>query len=195
MEDVFEISQEAIGQVEQQVQLVNGHEVRVERIAPRKITKYRINSLVLADKGKWRVKFPWLWLFTALLCVAVLLPGSLVSFIPSIFVTHGSYVLGGIIVSLCLVMIWQKTTLVKAYYSMKSRCPLIELARNKPSKEEFTTFVRHLEENIRRYQEKKNIPEDMQLAGEMRTLRRLKMEGIIKNATYENAKEKLFKLF
>lgn len=195
MDDVFLINQHNVDGIDQQIQLVNGHVLRIERNGKRKSENYRVNTLVLADKSKWRLRFPWLWLVVSAIVISLLLPGSLISYIPTKLYYWLAYSAGALIILFCLYRMWRKTGLVKAFYSMSARYPLVEIAKDKPSKDEFTTFVKHLEENIKAYHQKMKLPEDMQLAGEIRTLRRLKQEGIMKKTDYENAKGKLFKLF
>ncbi len=194
-EDVFQILQDNVGGVNQQIQLVNGHELRIQRNGIRKEINYRINSLVLNDKSHWRLRFPWGWLLVAVICIAAALPGSLIELLPRKIYMGTAYFICLLVIGYSLYRIVTRTALVKIFYTLHAHYPLIEIGRDNPNREEFTTFINHLEESIKSYKQQHKLPEDKQLAGEIRTLRRLKNEKIISKNDYESAKEKLFKLF
>lgn len=79
--------------------------------------------------------------------------------------------------------------------SQNAGVPIIELIVNKPSKEQFLSFIDYVEHRIKEYRLHMNIAEDKQLIGEMKMLRRLSDTGVISKKSYESAKSKLFSGF
>ena len=194
-EDVVVLQQEGVSGHDLRIELVDGKELHVERKGNRSRQEYRVNILVLADKSKLQIRFAWPWFAVAIIIILLHLPGSPVSRIDSSFTLGMLQFISIIAIPVCLYMTWKKTVLRQIFYSRSAHFPLIRFAPNKPSKQVVDAFIRQVEERIQSYRKFMNLTANDQLAGEMRTLRRLRDEGIVGKRAYNNVKARLFKQF
>lgn len=195
MTDVAVLKQEDVGGHDLLIRLVDGKELRVERKGGRSKQEYGISVLVLADKSKLQIRFPWPWFAAGIITLLLLLPGSLVSMTGSSLFIGLSQFLGIIIIPTCIYMVWKKTVIRQVFCSRSEHYPLIRFAPNKPSKPEVDAFIKKVEEAMQSYRKFMNLSANDQLAGEMRTLRRLRDEGIVSKRAYNKVKDDLFQKF
>lgn len=189
------LRQEDVGGQDVELRLVDGKELRVERKGNRSTQSFAVNILVLADKSRLQVRLAWPWPLAGIITIALLLPGSLVSMTGNSFIIGMSQFIGLVFVPACAWMAWKKTVIRQTFCSRSANYPLVRIAPNKPSRHEVDSFIKHVEERMRSYRKFMNLSENDQLAGEMRTLRRLRDEGIVSKRAYNNVKANLFRQF
>ena len=182
-----------------QIKLIDGRELHVQKTGKRKDLSYSVDILSLQDKSKRVFSIAWKWLIASfsVFIIMLLLLTFLPQYIPQHLETNRNLYLGvtliaGVIGTLfCFIMFWKRTSRKQVFYSRNGRVPIIEFIIGKPSKKAFTYFIDKVENRIKKFREHMNLPADKQLTGEMKMLRRLTEEGVIRKAHYEKAKAKL----
>jgi hypothetical protein len=185
--------------VEVQIKLVDGRDLHVLTKKKKSKQRYSVDILSLQDKSKKTIFVAWKWLFTSV--VFFLLTLSLLKVLPAYLNENKNLYLaiilfsGGLGVILSFVQFWKHTSRILIFRSRHAHIPIITLRVAKPTKEIFSTFVDSVEQRIKKIHEHMNLPEDKQLVGEMKMLRRLCDENIITKKEYESAKSVLFSGF
>ncbi len=173
--------------------LLRGRELEIARYAGRNKQVYRIDLLALRAPSERIVGVAWKWWLISLgsFLLTVIFAWGLSSLQQGIFVLiAGGF---GLLASLSLAALaWKKGSRQQVFYTRHSNIPLVTLHLGVPNKNEFQNFVSLLEEQIKALQQEFNLTRDQELAGELRTLRRLTNDGIISLHEYENSKEVLF---
>jgi hypothetical protein len=189
--EVLTITQPDVNGADVKIELVDGQELRVKRKKKFSTDEYRVNILVLNDKSEQKINFGWKWFLAGIIASMLLIPKIIGLFAtPSLYLEIAFY--AGIILTLyCFFMAWETTSLRQVFYSFSTNVPIVELAIGKPSTKEFHTFLKKTEERIRSYREEMNIEPNKQLAGEIKTLRRLRELGVVSEPDYENSKSVL----
>jgi hypothetical protein len=189
--EALTITQSDVNGADLKIELVDGQELRVKRKKNFSTDEYRINILVLNDKSEQKINFGWKWFLAGIIASMLLIPKSISLFAtPSLYLEIAFY--AGIILTLyCFFMAWKTTSLRQIFYSFSTSVPIVELTVGKPSTKEFHAFLRKTEERIRAYREEMNIEPNKQLAGEIKTLRRLRELGVVSEPDYENSKSVL----
>lgn len=192
-ETTIQLFQKAAFYPESHFALLRGRELEIARRQRRGRQIYRVDLLALRAPSERQVSIAWKWWLASL--------GSFITTIVMVlllsYLQLDRYALLaggiGIVVSLTLVMFsWKKGVRQQIFYSRHSGVPLVTLYLGKPNKTEFQRFVKLLEERIETIRKEFNLSRDQELAGEMRTLRRLTNDGVISLDEYENSKEVLF---
>lgn len=179
-----------------EISIRDGQEVQVRLLAGKNDTTYRVHLLALASKGKAKMHIAWPWLWTALASAILLLAymalRQLLPFADS-FIELAIYLACAIGMILGLVMIVLKFSLKRVYSSRMAKVPILEFDINKPDRGSYRSFVEALEEHIQKMHAAYSLKADQQLAGEIRTLRRLLQDGVVSQAAYNSAKAKILK--
>ena len=186
-----------------QIKLIEGRELQVVKTGKKIKHHYSIDILSLKDASKKTLSIAWKWLFFTIiiLILTILLVKILPQYIPETIGKNRKHIPGiilmsGLIVTLfCFYKFFRRTGRKQVLYSRNANIPIIALHIGKPSKKAFTDFMISLEIRIKQFRKHMNVPMDKQLTGEMKMLRRLADEGIIKKGQYEKAKSKLFSGF
>ena len=182
-----------------QIKLIDGRELQV--ISKKKKIKqsYSVDILSLKDKSKLTTVIAWKWLF---FCIGIfLLTLLMLKILPSYLGDNKNLYLGLILLSgfigaiFCFIKFWKNTSRQQVFFSKKARVPIIKLSTGKPSKKEFSTFIKSVEQRINNFQAHMEVSDEKQLTGEMKMLRRLCDIGVISKTSYESAKGKLFSGF
>ena len=185
--------------VEVQIKLVDGRDLHVLTKKNKAKQGYSVDILSLQDKSKKTIFIAWKWLITSV--VFFLLTLFLLKVLPVYLNENKNLYLAIILFSgslgmiLSLVQFWKLTSRILIFRSRHARIPIITLHVGKPSKVMFSTFVDSVEQRIKKIHEQMNLPEDKQLIGEMKMLRRLCDEHVITKKEYESAKSVLFSGF
>ena len=82
----------------------------------------------------------------------------------------------------------------RVFVSRLARVRLFDIHIGKPNHRAYKSFLGKLNQSLTKARQFWNLKPEHQVAGEMRMLRRLSEEGVIKQSDYENAKKKLFSL-
>lgn len=184
------------------VQFVNEREVRIIRKNTRGRKKeqvYSIDALSLAERSKRMMHWGWKWLATAIVFILITLLS--LKFLPPLLGESKNLSLGLILFAGVagtvgsLIMFWKRTHRRQVFFSLNGKVPIIELHIGRPTKKEYKDFVDAFEKAVKEVRDKFTIEEEKLIAGEMKMLRRLSEEGIIKSVDYERAKKKLFSGF
>jgi len=176
-----------------QFTLLRGRELEIACRARKNTQIYKVDLLALRAPSERVVNIAWNW-WLASLGTMILLIG-LVLLLSSLSLDISAVLVGviGILFSLMLVFVsWQKGARQQIFYGRHSSVPLVSLQLGIPSKKELQKFVSRVEEQIEALRKKYKLTRDQELAGEMRTLRRLTNDGVISLDEYENSKEVLF---
>ena len=192
-EDVIQFFQKSALGPEIHFTLLHGRALEIEKRAGRNKQTYRIDLLALRSSSERNVSVAWRWwlatLAIFLLTVALVLLFSYLQLDVYVLLTG----LIGILASLALAEKKKKKgSRQQVFYGRHSNVPLVTLHLGLPNKSEFQKFVTLLEKQIETIRQKFNLTQDQELAGEMRTLRRLTNDGFISLDEYENSKEVLF---
>ena len=173
--------------------LLRGRELEIANRVSRNQQTYKVDLLALRAPSERIVSVAWNWwlasLGTMLLLIGLVILLSYIQLDTSAVLVS---VIGVLVVLMLAYLSWQKGSRKQVFYSRHSNVPLVTFQLGMPSKKELQKFVSHLEEQIEALKNEFNLTRDQELAGEMRTLRRLTNDGIISLDEYENSKEVLF---
>jgi uncharacterized membrane protein (DUF485 family) len=179
-----------------EISIRDGQEIQVRQLAGKYNKSYRLHLLALASKGKAKIHIAWPWLWTTILSATVLVvyiaTRQLLPFEDS-FIELAIYLACAVGIILGLVMAILKLSLKRVYTSRIAKVPILEFDINKPDRKSYKTFVDELEEHIKKMHATYPLKADQQLAGEIRTLRRLLQDGVVSQAAYNSAKAKILK--
>lgn len=196
-DDLIEIHQKWANGTGVHVKLLNGRELHVEKKTSRARIKYIIDLLALEDESKEKITLGWKWFVAGL--VAILAMMLCMEFLPmlgeSTLYKAGVYVLGLGVGAGCFFKAYKETSRKKIFHSRSANVPLVELAVNNPSKNEFGAFINKVEKHILSSRDGLVISVRNQLAGEMKMLRRLSEEGVISTSVYNKSKAGLLKQY
>ena len=173
--------------------LLRGRELEIARNTGRKRQVYKVDLLALRSPSERNVRIAWRWWLSAL---GVLLLSLLVAVVLAYLQFTGNAILTlavGMLISAGLgVLARKKDIRQQVFYSRHSGVPLVTLRLGSPSRTAVEKFVAHLEQQIETLKSEFSLSRDQELAGEMRTLRRLSHDGVISLDAYETSKEVLF---
>ena len=182
-----------------QIKLVENRELQLVKTGKKAEQSYSVDILSLQDKSQSVFSVAWKWLaasaifFLVMLLLLKILPGYLTD---NRNLYLGLILLFGIIGSIfCFIQFWKNTSRQQIFFSLNGHVPIIILSKGKPSKTEFQEFISGLEKRIDAFRKHMNLSDDKLLVGEMKMLRRLSENGVIKTDDYEKAKAKLFSGF
>lgn len=173
--------------------LLRGRELEISRQQRRGRQIYKVDLLALRTPSERRVSIAWKWWLASLMSFVMTV--ALVLSLSHLQLDSYALLTGflGVIVSVVLsILSWKKGSRKQVFYSRHSGVPLVSLYLGKPNKAEFQKFILHLESSIESLQKEFNLTRDQELAGELRTLRRLNEGGVVSLEDYEESKEVLF---
>ena len=180
-----------------ELQIVDGKEIKIIIGTPPKQKSYSVQLLALADKSQIRLNIAWGWLWLLVFCMLALLGYWLARtlFAISLGTFEFSYVAGfSLTAILALVMFGLKLARKRVFVSRLAKVRLFDINIGKPNHRAYKSFIGNLNQSLIKARQFWNLKPEHQVAGEMRMLRRLSEEGIIKQSDYEKAKKKLFSL-
>ena len=173
--------------------LLRGRELEIVNPASKNKQRYKVDLLALRAPSERIVNIAWRWwiasLGTMLLLIGLVILLSYIQLDTSAVLVS---VLGVLVALMLTFLAWQKGSRKQVFYSRHSNVPLVTFQLGMPSKRELQKFVSRIEEQIEELQNEFKLTRDQELAGEMRTLRRLTNDGVISLDEYENSKEVLF---
>ena len=188
------LSQKGKANEERRFELKAGRELHVVHKTQGQNNKYGLSVLALHDQGRRVYEYKKRWLVLGLVFVTAMLafPFS-ANFLPTHLEPYSLYILIGMFCSALLFFMLLVNTFKRRYifYSIYTNLPLVELWINRPSRKDFQSFVTELENSIRQHKQSMKIAYDKQLAGELRTLRRVSEAGMLSQSVYLAAKAKL----
>ena len=180
------------------VTFLDSRTLRIESQTNNKQTSYRIDVIALRDKPARSFALAWPWLVTAILLLGILLAEISTSFL---FPDSGSWlailvkVLLGVLVMVCLAVFFKLSHGKYVFKSRHAKVPLLDVWTGQPSGKAVKAFVKLLEQRIENAHNHMNLTKEQQITGEIKMLRRLMEENIIKKADYEPARVRLMKKF
>lgn len=179
---------------ERQFELKAGRELHVINSKKDNRTVYAFSILALQDEGQRVNRYQQRWLWLALLMITSLLmmpslqqyfPATIEQYMLSVF---SALFFGALLFLMLLLRSFSRSCI---FYSKYTNLPLLEFWINKPSRKEYEHFVSVLENSIKQLKQDMQISYDKQLAGELRTLRRVTEAGLLSESVYIAAKAKL----
>lgn len=180
------------------ITFIDNRTLRIDTQENKRSSSYRIDVIALKNKHSRQLTFAWKWLAMALILFTVLLVESSYSLI---FPGTGSWlsILGqslmGLLSVACLVYFIKLSHGKYVFNSRHARVPLLEVWSRSPSGKSAKNFLKLIEKRIENAHQHMNLSEEQQLTGEMKMLRRLKDENILKDSAYEAARARLMKKF
>ena len=156
--------------------------------------KFRIDLSYL-DPRPFRIRVkPWKWLYACLallgLDVVLLLTGwfdtSSINFL-------GIFTAVTVAAVMCLLAFFHYSRDKVIFRSQYGRVKLVELINKNPDNKKFRSFIHKFVMQINKSKTAKGLNQSKFLALELRELRRLKDEAIVRNGSYERAKRLIFK--
>ena len=180
-----------------ELQIVDGKEIRIIIGNKPKQQAYSVQLLALADKSYIRLHIMWRWLWLFAGCILALIGYWVVRsvFELSLGLYEFSYVAGfSLLAILAMVMFFLKLARKRVFVSRLARVRLFDILISNPNQCAYKAFLANINKSLSKVRQFWNLKPQHQVAGEMRMLRRLAEEGIIRQADYEQAKKKLFSL-
>lgn len=159
---------------------------------------YRIDVIALRAKHTRGISFAWPWLIAAIVLFVLLLVEISTSLI---FPDSGSWLAIlvkatlGVLSVVCLVLFIKLSYGKFVFKTRHAKVPLLDIWTGQPSGKAVKTFVKLLEQRIENAHNHMNLTEEQQLTGELKMLRRLMEENIVKSSDYEAARARLMKKF
>ncbi len=193
----LELRQKGKANDERYFELKAGRELHVEYKKRNEKKIFAFSILALDMQGKLIYQYKKYWLILGITAVAVMLIISgLGKYLPVDFEAYILYILSGLFFAALLFFMLLIYTFKCRYVfiSIHTKLPLVEFWVNNPSRREYHEFITALEKGIKLYRAKMNIAYDKQLAGELRTLRRVTEAGMLSESVYLAAKAKLLLL-
>ncbi|MDH5178821.1 MAG: hypothetical protein OEZ39_08730 [Gammaproteobacteria bacterium] len=159
--------------------------------------EYCISLLALADSARRRLNFSRRLLLIAVTAMLTMLVLTREQVLPLLGLAN--YALPVVLVFsllalVCLLLCVRSFSYDYVFYSMHADVPLVSLMVTRPSLATSRRFVRELEARIGAVQAEAALSLEKQLAGELRTIRRLTEEGVLDACYYPAAKEHLLRL-
>lgn len=175
-------------------ELKAGRELHITHSKSHKTRKYAFSILALLEQGKRIYQFKKRWLILGLCTMTViLLFPQIQHHLPFDPEPYAIYILAGLFFMALMFFMLLVNTFRRHYVLLSShtRLPLAEFWVNNPSRKDFQNFISELEKRIKQHKAEMNIPYDKQLAGELRTLRRVTEAGFLSESVYQAARAKL----
>ena len=173
--------------------LLRGRELEISQSLGRKKQVYKVDLLALRSPSEKIVHIAWKWWLGSLGCLLVTI------LLVMLFSTLKMQVIGltigaiGFLAGAILSLVaWKKGDRKMVFYSTHSNYPLVSLYLGSPNKKACQQFVDTIETRIDELKQEYNLSKDQELAGELRTLRRLNESGVISMEDYESSKEIIF---
>jgi hypothetical protein len=188
--------QHRLGQA-REYQIFNNKEIRIVLSGKSNQKSIRVSLLSLGEKSSYHIHFSWGWLLLGMLVGAGLAGYFYAKQQFGFYI--GSYeslvvILSGVIVLGCAAKFIFAISRKRIFYSRNSHIPLFDIIVNYPSHREYRRFVDLLHAAIAQARQFWQLSLEQQLAGELRTVRRLVAEGILEQRDYELAKDRVFQL-
>jgi hypothetical protein len=180
---------------QREYQLLNGQSIRIAIGGKARTKVYDVPILALATKSKPRLNIAWGWLWLALAgLIAIPLYLVLKSSLGSDSAAYDFAILAGLSVAALIgfIMLGLNFSRKRVYYTAYSKVPLFDILIGKPDYQSYKQFLNMLEGYQQKARSHWNLRVEQQIAGEIRTLRRLASEGVIPKKVYERAKDMLF---
>ena len=179
-----------------EISIRDGQEIQLKLLAGKSNINYKVHLLALNGKGKSKIHIAWPWFWSAIIGLIVLLVylqiRQVLPFADSV-IELGIYLACAVAILIGLVMTILKFSIKRVYTSRLAKVPIVEFDMNKPDRKSYKAFVETLEQHIKKMQSTYNLKNDKQLAGELRTLRRLAELGIVSRSAYNSAKARVLK--
>lgn len=156
---------------------------------------FDIRYLNPKPRRQLHISWGWLGLAAALLCIAVML-GITINQAPPPAVSHPAlpFALGaGGAGMIALAVAMYRSGLRLAWFSLHGRIRLVELMIDQPSRADVQAFASDLKDRIMRAHNAQKVDPALWLSAELREHRRLKEEGILTEAIYAKAKERILR--
>ncbi len=156
--------------------------------------KFALSLLALDDQGRRIYQYKKRWLILGIMAIAAMLLFSKLGQYWSVSIVP--YLLSGLFFAALLFFMLLVYTFQRSYVflSIHTRLPLVEFWINNPTRKEYHKFISALEHAIKQHRAEMKIPHDKQLAGELRSLRRVMEAGMLSESVYLAAKAKLLLL-
>lgn len=181
---------------QREFQIVNNRNIRIA-IGNKSKNKNKVFSvpiLALAEKRKSRLHIAWAWFWVAISGV-VAFPVYFQLKALLALQTHGmEFAILSVLAMVVIIgfaMLALNFSRKRVFTTVYSRVPLFDILIGKPDQRSYREFINTLEGYVQKTHREWNLKVHQQIAGEMRTLRRLANEGIIPQKVYEKAKDKL----
>ena len=173
--------------------LLRGRELEISQSLGRKKQMYKIDLLALRTPSEKMVRIAWRWWLASLGCLLLtILLAMLFSYLDMQVISLSLCGVGFLTGSILAILAWKKGDRKQVFYTQHSNLPLVSLYLGSPNKKECQAFIDEIEKNIESVKTEFKLTRDQELAGELRTLRRLSNDGIISLGEYEQSKEVLF---
>jgi len=180
-----------------ELQIIDGKEIRIIIGNKPKQQIYSVQLLALGDKSYVRLHMAWRWLWLLVVCLLALAGYWVIKTASgfSLGTFEFSFVAGfSLTAILALVMFIVKLSRKRVFVSRLARVQLFDVLIGNPNHRAYKAFINNINQSLNKARQFWNLKPEHQVAGEMRMLRRLAEEGIIKQADYEQAKKKLFSI-
>lgn len=176
--------------------IAEGKELRIRIQGKFKQQNIAISLLALGEKSSYHIHFVWRWLVLAVLSGLLLggyfLADSIYGFTTSLY-NFAVVALTGVLILLGLVLFVINISRKRVFYARNSHIALFDILVNNPHAREYRIFLADLQGYITKAREFWSLKPEQQLAGELRMIRRLVSEGVLEQAQYDLAKERLFR--
>lgn len=196
-EQVLVLAQQGMQQEERRFQLKDNRELRIARKKSSQEKEYTVSLLALAQSGQHALHFNWKWLVAAimsLLIMLALLRGQTLFQFQLESYTFYMVVVMSLLAMVFMLLCIRTFSFDYVFYSRYAHVPLVKFMVAKPSSPAYRKFIASLETRIEELQDYMALSVDKQIAGELRTIRRLTEEGVLEKSYYPHARDQLLKL-
>ena len=190
----MELYQQAKNGEQRHFQLKAGRELHITHSMSHKTHRYAFSVLALVDKGKRVYLYKKKWAFLGILSMLLLagLPTLGQYSLVQVEKYYLYFFIGCFCLALLFLMLFIRTFRRRdVFTSIYTQLPLVEFWVNLPTRKEYQQFIEALEKTIKLHKDEMKVPFQKQLAGEIRTLRRVSEAGILTESVYQAAKAKL----
>jgi hypothetical protein len=180
------------------LEIVDGEKLIVHQKKKNNESQHIISLLALSSEGRKIFKASWIYL---IMCIILITFGAASSIIVdidlgnSVLLKMAIIICPAVLAGLCFYLFLKSISRKFVLYSRHSNIPIVEMLVAKPDKEKFEHFTQEVHRCISHVQSMRQLSTNNQLAGEMRMIRRLVSEGLVKKEQYDKAKTQLLGLF
>ncbi|MFV2059212.1 MAG: hypothetical protein ACC653_00930 [Gammaproteobacteria bacterium] len=170
-----------------------GSHISVEQSMARKKIKFDIDLMALSPDSLVQVNLAWHWVVAMMIALSAIV----IVFVITQFVSDKlvlNYIHYFIAVLVLLFFIFTVLFLIfsnrkRIFTTRFSKLPIIEILISNPNKNIYNSFIDSLENEIIIAVENRRMNSKQQRAGELKTLRRLSIAGVISKDDYEESKQ------
>ncbi len=189
------LSQDKLFYGKSNFEIKSGSHISIEQLKTTKKIKFDIDLMALSPDSRIQVNLAWHWMMAMMISlIVIVIVLAIMQFISDELVLEYTQYFIAVLVFLFFIF-----TVLFLIFSNRKRIfmtrhaglPVIEILISNPNKNSYNSFVNNLENEIIIAVGNRQLNTKQQRAGELKTLRRLSLQGVISKSDYDESKHTL----